>query len=63
MTHRTQPRVLPSELHHLCSEGLVLLAVLIFETQLLNPLKLKLVYIIFKNSVHTAKKTQDFTVT
>jgi hypothetical protein len=28
-----------------------------------KPLKLKLVYIIFKNSVRTAKKTQHFTIT
>jgi hypothetical protein len=30
---------------------------------LCNPLKLKLVYVLFNNSVRTAKKTQHFTVT
>jgi hypothetical protein len=29
----------------------------------LNPLKLKLVQMIFKYSVHTSKKTQHFTIT
>jgi hypothetical protein len=28
-----------------------------------NPLKLKLIQIVFKNSVHTTKKTQHFTIT
>jgi hypothetical protein len=29
----------------------------------LNPLKTKLVYILFKNSVHTSKRTPHFTIT
>jgi hypothetical protein len=34
-----------------------------FSSYVYNPLKPKLVYIIFKNSVRTAKKTQLFTIT